>query len=66
MKLVRGGWYLAVKLQKGKGKSLPFFGVNRVTRTYVLDVLVIRVFAKIFPEGKIWLLPTLRFYTCDG
>ena len=27
--------YLAVKLGKGKGKSLPFSGVHRVTRTYV-------------------------------
>ena len=27
--------YLAVKLGKGKGKSLPFSGVHRVTRTHV-------------------------------
>ena len=37
MRLVRGGGgcYLAVSERKKKGKSCPFSGVHRVTRTYV-------------------------------
>ena len=59
MRLVRGGCYLVPKKRKKEGKCLPFFGVHRVTRTYVQIPR-----SKLRTQTISSLSPSSKYFTC--